>query len=205
MTTEKKRALILVADGFQDEEVTVPLEFLRDHGVEVVLAGPKAGSVSGKYGRATVDVPLEISAVEPDGYDLLLLPGGAAPEILRLDEDVLTLTRAFMERPNRVVAAICHGPQVLISAGVLRGRTLTCYAGIRYDVRLAGARTVDKNVVTEGRLITSRKPEDLPAFLEAIGRALGLQAEADEPEETVPAKESVKARDEAAVPSPENH
>lgn len=168
----QKRALILIAPNFQDEEVTEPAAFLEELGMEVVLAGLEKGTLAGKNGRASVEVETTVDEISSEDFDLLVLPGGAAPETLRLHDRVLELTRSFFELPGRVVAAICHGPQILISAQVLPGRTLTCYAGIRDDVRLAGARYVDKKVHVDGRLITSRIPDDIPAFNEALAAAL---------------------------------
>jgi protease I len=168
----QKRALILIAPNFQDEEATEPAAFLAEQGVEVVFAGLEKGMVAGKNGRASVEVETTVDEVSSEDFDLLLLPGGSAPETLRLHDRVLELTRSFFELPDRVVAAICHGPQILISAQVLPGRTLTCYAGIRDDVKLAGARYVDKKVHVDGRLITSRIPDDIPAFNEALAAAL---------------------------------
>lgn len=181
MSLEGKRALILVAEGYQDEEASEPASFLREQGAEVVFAGLKPGTLPGKNGRAEVEVTHRASEVAAEDFDILVLPGGGAPERLRLDDGVLELTRAFMELPDKLVAAICHGPQVLISSRVLAGRTATCWEGIRDDVRFAGARYVDRKVVVDGRLITSRHPGDLPAFNEAMAKALAGEAGKPEP------------------------
>jgi protease I len=164
---EGKRAAILIADKFQDEEGIEPVQFLREHGAETTYLGVETGLARGKNGRAEVDVTLRISEADPGDFDLLIIPGGAAPETLRLNADVLAFTRAFFDA-GKPVAAICHGPQVLISAGVLRGRVATCYAGIRDDVILAGARYVDREAVTDRNLVTSRIPSDVPAFNRAM-------------------------------------
>jgi protease I len=162
-----KHAVVLLADKFQDEEGVETTAFLREHGMEVVTAGVKPGPAEGKYGRQTVEVERAVKELDAGEFDLLVIPGGAAPETLRLDEDVLAFARSFLDE-GKPVAAICHGPQVLISARVLPGRTVTCYAGIRDDVQMAGARYVDKTVQVDGNLVTSRKPSDIPAFNKAI-------------------------------------
>lgn len=169
---EGKKAAVLIADGFQDEEGIEPITFLRENGMEVTYLGLETGTVKGSGGRQEVEVTLAVSEADADGYDLLLIPGGRAPESLRLDEAVLEFTRRFFE-DGRPVAAICHGAQVLISAQVLPGRTVTCVPGIRDDVQLAGARYLDKSVVVDRSLVTSRIPKDIPAMNEAI---LGLLA-----------------------------
>ncbi len=189
-----RRAAILVAGGFQDEEVTEPAEYLRSRGAEVVMVGPTEGPAEGKHGRARVEVTLRAAEASAEDFDLLVIPGGAAPEALRLDDDVLALTRRFFEA-GKAVAAICRGPQVLISAGVLPGRTVTCLPGIRDDVRLAGARYRDRPVVSDRRLVTARGPEEIPAFLEATAALLAAEpaaaVEEDLPEED--AAEEVEA------------
>lgn len=197
MSLESKRVLVLIADKFQDEEGVEPVAFLRERGVEVVYSGLQPGTVHGKNNRREVEVEVSVNDVDPGEFDLLLLPGGAAPETLRLDDRVLELTRAFMELPDKIVAAICHGQQILISAHVLAGRTATCYAGIRDDLRFAGARYVDKPVCIEGRLITSRTPADLGAFNDAIADALGLAGEEK------PDAGEVEATEVAATVAPE--
>lgn len=166
-----RKLVLLVADQYQDEEVSRPLAFFRERGAEVVVAGIAKGTARGKYGRHSIDVGTVVSELDPGAFDALLIPGGSAPERLRLHDEVLEFTRAFF-RESKVVGAICHGPQVLISAGVLRGRHVTCYEGIRDDVKLAGAHYEDREVVVDGGLVTSRKPADIPAFMEAIARLL---------------------------------
>jgi len=162
-----KRAVVLLAAKFQDEEGVETTAFLREHGMEVVTAGIEPGPAEGKYGRQTVEIERAVKDLDAGEFDLLVIPGGAAPETLRLDADVLAFTQAFFEAA-KPVAAICHGPQVLISARVLPGRTVTCYEGIRDDVQLAGAKYVDRTVMADGNLVTSRKPSDIPAFNKAV-------------------------------------
>jgi protease I len=126
--------------------------------------------VTGKHGY-TIEANLAFGDVDPSKYDLLVLPGGKAPETVRLDEDALKVTREMMDA-GRAVAAICHGVQVLISAGVLEGRKATCWQGVRDDLKLAGAEYSDREVVADGTLITSRCPGDLAAFSREAFRAL---------------------------------
>ena len=156
------KALILVADGFEDLELFCPWYRLREEGVEVTIASPSTQPLTGLHGyRVEPDMP--IHELNPAEYDLLLIPGGRSPEKLRVREEAVDVARTFMQE-NQRVAAICHGPQLLISAGALDGRAITCAAGIRDDVRAAGAQYRDEAVVVDGNLITSRGPDDLPAF-----------------------------------------
>jgi protease I len=170
MELEGKRVGILVADKFRDEEVFAPFDYLEELGAAVLLVGLERGPVTGKLG-GRVEAEKGIAEVRASDFDALILPGGQAPERLRLDARVLDLVREF-DRGEGVLAAICHGPQILISAGLLKGRRATCYVGIRDDVRLAGALYSDEPVVVDGHLVTSRKPEDIPAFNDAVRRGL---------------------------------
>jgi len=160
------RALIITADNFEDSELQVPLEQLRDEGIPTDVASLQRGKIHGKHGYVA-EVDLTVEAVDAKEYDLLILPGGKAPARLRKDLPVLEVVRAFIET-GKPVAAICHGPQILISAGVMHGRTATCYKSVAEEMKRAGAHYVDKEVVVDDNLITSRKPADLPAFMRAI-------------------------------------
>ena len=171
MGLERRKVAMLLADKFQDEEATEPKQFLEKHGVTVEVVGLQKGEVTGKNGRARIRVDRTIDEVTPAEYDAVIIPGGSSPERLRINEDVLRFVQLFWET-GKPVAAICHGPQVLISAGLLAGRRLTSYVGIRDDVKLAGGEWVDEPVVRDGQLITSRVPQDLPKFNEAILEAL---------------------------------
>lgn len=179
-----KRVAILIAPNFQDEEGTEPARFWSERGAEITYIGPAKGPVQGKHGREEVEVQKTPDEVSPDDFDLLYVPGGAAPETLRLDERILEFTRRFFDE-GKPVAAICHGPQVFISAKVLAGRTVTCYAGIRDDVQMAGALYRDAPVVVDKNLVTSRVPADIPALSQAVAELLA--GEAEEPEESEPA------------------
>ena len=166
------RVAMLVEQEFEDRELTGPVEALRAAGATVVLVGPSAGAqFTGKRGEATVTSELAAGGARIADFDAVVIPGGHAPDRMRMRHAMVDLARDAMEA-GKPVAAICHGPQVLISAGVLRGRTVTCWPSIAIDVKNAGGLYVDKPVVEDVNLITSRKPDDVPAFSEAIIRAL---------------------------------
>ena len=167
-----KRIALLVEDEFEDRELTGPLDALRAAGATVSLVGPSAGAeYKGKRGQATVKADVSAGSVKVGDFDALVIPGGHAPDKMRMRHAMVDLARDAMEL-GKPVAAICHGPQVLISANVLRGRTLTCWPSIAIDVKNAGGLYVDKPVVEDGNLITSRKPDDVPMFNDAIIKAL---------------------------------
>lgn len=166
-----KKAAVIVAANFEDCEATSPIEALETAGVEVTVLGLATGTVNGKKG-ATVEATATIAGAQPGDYDLLVIPGGGSPENLRIDEGAVAFTRAFVES-GKPVASICHGPQLLISADVLTGRTVTAVDKIRDDIRNAGATYVDEQVHVDGNLISSRVPADLPAFNAALITALG--------------------------------
>ena len=169
-----KRVALLVEDEFEDHELTGPLEALRAAGATVTLVGPtKGASFRGKHGQATVTSDMAAGDAKISDFDALVIPGGHAPDKMRLRHAMVDLARDAMDA-GKPVAAICHGPQLLISANALRGRTLTCWPSIAIDVKNAGGLYVDKPVVEDGNLITSRKPDDVPVFSEAIIRALAL-------------------------------
>jgi protease I len=167
-----KRVAILVEDGFEDRELTGPRDALSAAGARVIIVGPTAGTdFRGKRGEAIVTSDLAAGAVKLQDFDALVIPGGHAPDRMRMRHAMVDLTREAMDA-GKPVAAICHGPQLLISADALRDRTLTCWPSIAIDVKNAGGLYVDKPVVEDGNLITSRKPDDVPVFSEAIIRAL---------------------------------
>jgi protease I len=167
-----KRVAMLVEEGFEDRELVGPLEALRSAGATVVLIGPTAGvEFHGKRGQAVVTSEIAAGSARMKDFDALVIPGGHAPDKMRMRHAMVDLARDAMEA-GKPVAAICHGPQVLISADALRGRTLTCWPSIAVDVKNAGGLYVDKPVVEDGNLITSRKPDDVPVFSEAVIRAL---------------------------------
>jgi len=156
------KAVFLMADGFEDLEFFYPYYRLKEQGIETVVATPGAETVVGKNGYEIKGaVPLE--EVGAEGFDMLILPGGKSPEKVRLIPAARQITQDMMNS-GRMVASICHGAQILISAGVLEGRNATCWRGIADDIMAAGASYRDEPVVVDGNLITSRKPDDLPMF-----------------------------------------
>ncbi len=157
------KALIISADNFEDTELLVPYYRFKEAGMEVVVAAPAPGKIRGKHGYE-VAVDMTIAEVNPDRYDLLLLPGGKAPETVRKEPGAQDIARRFFAG-NKPVAAICHGPQTLVSAGVLKGRRATCYRNVAEELREVGALYEDSEVVVDGNLVTSRQPADLPAFM----------------------------------------
>lgn len=168
----RMRALILSSDRFEDSELLEPLQQLRAKGVSVDIAAPQKGTITGKH-RRRASADLALGAVRAEDYDLLLLPGGEAPARLRnIPEAVAIVTRFLLA--DKPVAAICHGPQLLIATGLMVGRTATCYRAVKEELETAGANYLDREVVVDGKLITSRQPSDIPAFMGAMFGALKL-------------------------------
>ena len=162
-----KKVAILVTDGFEQVELTEPKQALERAGATTHIVSPKPDDVRGwkftDWGDSfRVDVPLE--KADAGGYDALVLPGGRInPDKLRMDERAVAFARSFFEA-GKPVGAICHGPWTLIETGVVRGRTMTSYPSLKTDLRNAGADWVDREVVVDQGLVTSRNPDDLPAF-----------------------------------------
>ena len=166
-----KKIAILIAQNYHEEETMTPKEFFTSKGGHVDIIGLHAGTVIGKNNQTPLVPDKSLDAVNPEDYDALIIPGGGAPERIRVDEDAVDFVKSFWNS-GRPLAAICHGPQVLISAQVLNGVTLTSYVGIRDDIKNAGGKWVDQPVCVDGQLITSRKPDDLPMFNETLLTAL---------------------------------
>lgn len=159
-----KRIAVLLTDDFEDSEARSPIEALRAEGMEVVVVGPKAGQTyEGKKGEYSVDSDLSISEAKSQDFSALVIPGGGSPESLRIEDGAVELVKSFAEE-KKPIAAICHGPQLLVSADALRGKTMTCVETIAIDMKNAGANYVDKPVVVDDNLVTSRTPKDLPDF-----------------------------------------
>ena len=162
-----KRVAIVATDGFEEVELTQPKQALEEAGARVEVISPKGGQIQGvrhmEKGQS-VKVDRELSQAKPDEYDALMLPGGLAnPDALRQDETVLAFVRHFFEAA-KPVAAICHGPQILISADLVRGRTMTSWEAVQKDLQNAGATVRNEPVVVDKGLVTSRKPDDIPQF-----------------------------------------
>jgi len=162
-----QRIAIVATDGFEQSELLEPQKRLMEAGAKVDVIAPKEGRIQGMQHHAkgkTVAVDRTIDAVKPDEYAALVLPGGVAnPDALRTDARVVNFVRAFFEQ-QKPVAAICHGPWTLIEAGVLKNRTMTSWPSLKTDLKNAGAQWVDREVVVDNGLVTSRKPDDLSAF-----------------------------------------
>ncbi|HPU95968.1 MAG: putative cysteine protease YraA [Firmicutes bacterium ADurb.Bin153] len=161
------RAAILLDNLFQDLEVMYPYYRLLEAGFAVDLVGPERGrAYTGKFGYPALAGKSYQEARQAD-YDVLVIPGGFAPDKIRMDKEARRLTWDMVQA-GKAVGAICHGPWVLVSAGVVRGRNVTSYAAIKDDLVNAGGLWQDLEVVTDGNLVTSRKPDDLPAFMKAL-------------------------------------
>ena len=171
MSLEGKRVAILTENYYQELEFWYPLLRLREEGAEVRIVGSgSAKTYTGKYGYpVTVDATAD--EVSADDFDAIVIPGGYAPDLLRRHESVLRLVREAFEK-GKVVAAICHAGWVLISTGIVKGHKVTGFYAIKDDLVNAGATYLDQEVVVDGNLITSRVPDDLPAFCRAIIAAL---------------------------------
>lgn len=177
-----KRVMILATDGFEQSELEKPKESLEQAGFDTVVVAPHDGQIKGwqhtDWGTP-VDVDLTLDEAEEADFDALLLPGGQInPDKLRMEEKAVQLVRDFCEA-GKPVAAICHGPWLLAEADVIEGKTVTSWPSIRTDLSNAGANVVDQEVAQDGQLITSRKPDDIPAFSEALIKALEKQKVAE--------------------------
>ncbi|MEC5397225.1 type 1 glutamine amidotransferase domain-containing protein [Uliginosibacterium sp. H1] len=173
-----KRVAVLMTDGVEQVEYTGPREFLERHGAKVTLVSPKpAGEeVQGFRHLKPADrfrVEKNLGDASAADFDALVLPGGVAnPDQLRLEPDALSFIRDFAEQ-DKTIAAICHGPWPLIDAGVVAGKRVTSWLSLQQDLRNAGAQWTDESVVVDGKLVTSRKPDDIPAFDQALLESLG--------------------------------
>lgn len=158
-----KRIAFLLTDGFEDSELTSPWTAVTDAGAEAVLVSPADGSITGEHGHEQ-GVDLAVSGASADDFDALVLPGGVQnADDIRIVDDAVTFTRAFFDQ-HKPVAVICHGGWILTEADVLRGRTVTSFPTLRTDLRNAGATWVDEEVHVDQGLVSSRTPDDLPAF-----------------------------------------
>jgi protease I len=162
-----KKVAVLLTEGFEQVEMTEPRKALQDAGATVHIIAPKSGDVKAwdmdDWGE-TFDVDLALDATNSDQYDALLLPGGVMnPDHLRMDPKAVQFAKSFFDA-NKPVAAICHAAMTLIEADVVNGKTMTSYPSIKTDLKNAGANWVDQEVVVDGNLVSSRKPDDIPAF-----------------------------------------
>ncbi len=166
MELRGKKVLILADDLYEDMELWYPKIRLTEAGAIVRVAGIEKRTYHGKYGYP-VDADDKISAYDPKDFDCVVIPGGYAPDKLRRSKTVLNFVKRMFD-DGKLVAAICHGAWVPISAGIVKGRTMTCFFGIKDDLVNAGAKYVDQSVAVDGHLVSSRTPDDLPDFCKAI-------------------------------------
>ncbi|WP_230770358.1 DJ-1/PfpI/YhbO family deglycase/protease [Sphingomonas sp. Leaf4] len=173
------RVLILATDGFEESELFDPRQALLDAGAQVTLASIKTDPIQGVVNDSekarTITPDLTLEEVDTEQYDMLLLPGGVGnPDKLRIEERAVEIVSEFMD-DDKIVAAICHAPWLLVEADVVDGRRVTSWPSVRTDLENAGADVVDEEVVIDDNLITSRKPADIPAFSKAILEALASE------------------------------
>jgi protease I len=181
MTDIKHRKIaVLATDGFEQAELTEPVEALRAAGASVTIVSLKAGEIQGMKHHEKGDktkVDLELSKAKPEDFDALVLPGGVAnPDTLRVDQNAIAFIEHFV-KAKKPIAAICHGPWTLIEANAVRGKKLTSWPSLKTDLKNAGAEWVDQAVVVDGNLVTSRKPDDLPAFNRELLALIGTTRE----------------------------
>ncbi|MCK0111156.1 type 1 glutamine amidotransferase [Ornithinimicrobium sp. F0845] len=167
-----KKVAFLLTNGFEDSELTSPWDAVTQAGAEAVLVSPESGALTGKKGHeASVDQ--QVADADAGQFDALMLPGGVVNgDKLRMDDDAVAFTRAFFEA-GKPVGVICHGGWILTDADVVRGRTLTSYPSLKTDLRNAGAEWVDEEVVVDQGLVSSRTPDDLPAFNAKLVEEIG--------------------------------
>src|SRR5947209_8810804 len=166
------RIACLLGPGFEDSEFRVPYDALKNAGYQVDIIGTKAGTeLKGYKGKETVKAEKGIEEVRPEDYQALLIPGGHSPDQIRKDKKIVEFVKKF-DATKRPLAAVCHGPQILLTARLVRGRTLTAWETVQGDLEQAGANVKDQEVVTDQNWITSRKPEDLKSFSDALLSAL---------------------------------
>lgn len=159
---------VVIEDDYEDSEFEEPARCLKQAGHRLTLVGTEKGKrVKGKQGESTATIEATPADVEARQFDAVLIPGGYSPDRLRMHQDIVDFVQAF-HQDDKLIATICHGPSLLVDADAVRGRRLTSWPSIRRDLVNAGGEVVDEEVVVDGNLITSRKPDDLPAFCEAI-------------------------------------
>ena len=162
----------VLGPGFEDSEFKDPYDALRSAGHEVTIVGLEAGAeLQGSKGKVKATVDKAFKDVKPDQFDALLIPGGGSPDKLRAHDDAVNFVKAFMTS-SKPVLAICHGPQLLLTADEYKGRRLTAWKTVQGDLKKAGANVVDQEVVVDGNLVTSRQPSDIPAFIRESLRVL---------------------------------
>ena len=171
MRLDGKKIVMVLGKQYQDEEARQPYEFLVEKGALVDVVSLEKGGLKGLHGSAVIEVTKTFDEVDPGDYDAMIIPGGRGPANLRKHPESVDFVKRFFET-GKTVAAICHGPQMLASADLLRGKNITGYDKIREEMLEAGANFTDEPVVIDANLITSREPKDIPNFNKAIEDAL---------------------------------
>ncbi len=161
------KIVVILGDMFEDTEYTEPVKAFKENNHKITIVGLKKGQiVNGKRGTTSETIEKSFQEVRPEDFDALLIPGGYSPDELRANENAVEFTKEFVES-NKPVFAICHAPQILITAQVLKGRKITGWKSIKQDIINAGAIFIDKEVVIDDNIISSRSPSDIPAFIKA--------------------------------------
>lgn len=172
MPVKGKKIAILIDQDFEDVEVSEPMQHFKDAGIQMTIVGNESGkNYTGKMKKVNVRADTTPDQMNVGDYDALFIPGGYAPDKMRLHPQMVALVKKFADS-GKLVAAICHGPQMLISAGLAKGRRMTSWPSVAIDLRNAGATYIDEPVVKDGNIITSRKPDDIPQFSKAVIDAL---------------------------------
>ncbi|QCK16817.1 type 1 glutamine amidotransferase domain-containing protein [Mangrovivirga cuniculi] len=170
-TLNNKKVAVLLTDGFEEVEFTKPMEALMNSGADVEVIAPKGKKVKSwdhDHWSREYDVDKNLNEVNSDDYNCLMLPGGVMnPDSLRMNDEAVEFVGGFFEK-GKPIAAICHAPQLMIETGALTGREMTSYPSLKSDIKNAGARWVDKEVVVDQGLTTSRNPDDIPAFIDKM-------------------------------------
>lgn len=169
-----RKVAVLVGEGLHDAETLVPIGFLVNRGAAVTVVGVEPGYAKAYNSDTYVRIEKSVDDVKPEDFDAVVIPGGKSPAYLRKHENAVAFARAAVEQ-GKVTGAICHGPQVLITAGVLEGKKATAYSGVADELKDAGATYEDVPMMRDGNIITSRVPDDLPVFLRTIEKALAAK------------------------------
>jgi protease I len=172
MAVKRKKMAMLIEQDFEDIEVTEPLRIFREAGIQVTVVGNNLqATYIGKKKEANIQADTTPDRINIQDFDVIYIPGGYAPDKMRLHQPMIDLVKKFADA-GKLIATLCHGPQLLISAGLVKGKKMTSWPSVAIDLRNAGATYIDEPVVKDGRLITSRKPDDIPQFTRAVIEAL---------------------------------
>jgi protease I len=172
MIARNKKMVILIEKDFEDVEVSEPVREFRNAGIQITFAGTESGKIyTGKKNLVNIRADTTPDQIHAKDYDLIFIPGGYAPDKMRLNQSMVNLVKKFHDA-GKIIAAICHGPQLLISADLVRGIKMTSWPSVAIDLRNAGADYIDESVVVDGQYITSRKPEDVSYFTKAVIKEL---------------------------------